>query len=531
MRAIILFTLFSFFATVVFADTTCLRTYEVFDRQLGPVASELLDVFSMNIKEAQRSFDRLNMEDKQAVRVQIEKDLKLVIELTDAKLSIEETQVWVKKLIKYKIVFSETHIKAFADNFKSQFNLENASHSDYKTGLKSFERMMSSSRMEDREKIDVLIDKVVEQIVTVFTVKDWEKLSSTERDSAARRLAQAMDVNRSFEGLNTQVEEMQKFFNMTGSRQLLKTIVMRSLDEMIKIQIGTIPTWRTATVNGIIMAATAGGIYHLGIDGLGSMSDGFLWVVTKVVGVSTAITGSLMTTTHNVPFVKSTFERRRQLKQAIAKEKELSAGAVTEKAIETVREEIARDEQIEETSDFQFSIILNEIRQGLSADQVFKVSQWGEGFHRGFANVMERHTRLGIRLELIAKELDPVLTELQVGKPDAKRLRVFNRLVEITSPQLHNLLLDLNFLKSDYLALGIALDTYVSSLNQLLHDPALTDLQKSAVEKKLQRLNTARTNLLVSATRLVTVYTHFDSVVESVENYQDIISTDMALGL
>jgi hypothetical protein len=193
-------------------------------------------------------------------------------------------------------------------------------------------------------------------------------------------------------------------------------------------------------------------------------------------------------------------------------------------------EKINLSEIREDKEDGKFTKIIKELESNLSIENIFTLQIWGNEFQTGFANTAQRHLDLDQRLTLISQELNPMLQVLKDSAAPAHRLSAFHRLVEVSGTQIQNLILDIAFLRNDYLALAVVLDRYVEVLNNFELANSLSPAQQELVKNKGERFKQAKQLLLLSAERTNRLLEQVNGVGENLNDFHEVILAELTLG-
>jgi hypothetical protein len=520
---------------------------------IGPIATELKDILSFNDAEVGRAFERLSAVEKESIKKGIKDTQALVKEITDAKIPIQNAAEQIKKLIKYNLLFSSNQTKAFKTAFGELFDGfdVNGSFSNSREGklkLKSFETLLTSNTPEAQKKVDDLVGKTEEILRKSFDAgifekkivesknnsyitvrREWADMDSMQRSESANAKSNIFKIKPNTPELLTAVDEIQTFLNTPGSRYFLKAIIKKSLPEQIKIVEKSATSWKTGAIISSGVLANAGLIFMAGQYGADLQSAGII-IPTILYGI-VSFAGSANFLLNPTPIMAKALANRKFKKAGLKNEQEIVAEITNDKTMDIIESKIRADEVREEADDFSFAEIMNEIRAGLPKQDMFKVPLWGKQFNKGFSNVALRQAKLDERLDLIAKELDPLMQELRAGTADLKRLNAFQVLVEVSEVQVQNLLLDIAFLRNDYMALALALDKYIAVITDLRDSGTVESTHTGFVQDKIDRLTRSKNTLLMSAQKTNATLDQVRSVVGTLNDYDEIILSDMAMSL
>jgi hypothetical protein len=174
---------------------------------------------------------------------------------------------------------------------------------------------------------------------------------------------------------------------------------------------------------------------------------------------------------------------------------------------------------------------MTELKEGLNERDSYKIPSWGNELQQGLANLNYRQSRLDSRLELISRGLEPVQSELKNGNPDIRRLSTYHTIIGYSERQIQTIMMDLAFLRNDYLAISVALDKYIAAASQFVKSDRLDSMNRQFVADKIERLERTKQRLFLSAQKTNGTLVYIRSVVGSLNDYREIVLTDMALSL
>jgi hypothetical protein len=501
-------------------------------RNLGPIGLEMKRLLSAKDKAVHAALEQLDKVDKNALQKLTDTQKNLASELEE--IPTEDVALHIKQLVKNGVLFSRTHEFAFSKATHDVLGIyffegrRYIRRQEEKFQLQAFEKLLVSELPKDKEKINEVLAFMVDIFKKTYLIPEWFTLDSVKKAEKATAIAWRWDL-KTTDQIVYQVDQLQQFFHSPYADKILTAALRHSLARQTQLMIASkIPTWKTLATNVGAVATQATGTV-LGAAALSSSSFGepVMWITG---GIMTLALGA--NTIAHKPSLKGFLERRKLKKESTHEDEvdNLISKVLEESTPHANEEKINLSEIREDKEDGKFTKIIKELESNLSIENIFTLQIWGNEFQTGFANTAQRHLDLDQRLTLISQELNPMLQVLKDSAAPAHRLSAFHRLVEVSGTQIQNLILDIAFLRNDYLALAVVLDRYVEVLNNFELANSLSPAQQELVKNKGERFKQAKQLLLLSAERTNRLLEQVNGVGENLNDFHEVILAELTLG-